>query len=85
MYFYFFQTDVLSNFFIQLKVDLHLASFSRMNDIFHWRILCFQSPFDKNEILIICENTYSWTHAIQTPIIRKSTKSKKLFGPFRTY
>ena len=28
-----------------------------MNDIFHWRMLSFQSPFKENEIWIICTAT----------------------------
>ena len=40
-----------------LKADLHSANFSRVNETFRWRILSFQSPFEADEIWIICKAT----------------------------
>ena len=37
------------------KVDFHSANFSCGNDTFRWRMLSFQSPFEANEIWIICK------------------------------
>ena len=37
------------------KVDFHSANFSCVNDTFRWRMLSFRSPFEANEIWIICK------------------------------
>ena len=39
------------------KADLHSANFRRTNDTFRWEMLSFQSPFEENEIWIICKAT----------------------------
>lgn len=44
---------------LYLKADPHLASFSRANDTFRCWLLSFQSPFQENEIWIICKITRS--------------------------
>ena len=40
---------------VEDKVDLHLVNFSHTNDTVCWRMLSFQSPFEVNEIWIICK------------------------------
>ena len=42
---------------LQNKMDLHSANFSCANDALRWRMLSFQSPFEANEIWIICKTT----------------------------
>ena len=79
----------LQNFSVtsfSLKKGLYSANFSRANDTFPRWMLSFQSPFEQNEIWIICKVTWSDIKIINFLIVTKSAESSNLlwFEKWRT-